>query len=159
ASNNFAATDVVNASPPGAWDTLLAQRDAGTLGSATAQPFLGLASGNVASGDAQYPNGLSINNTLLSSTPGAPPQPRALQAASLASGNPYFYDQIMSKIGNQVTNRSHVFAVYLTVGFFRVLSDPNLPAGTLPVKLGGEIGARSTPPTNIRHHFFAIVDR
>jgi hypothetical protein len=160
-SSRFTANDVYTAtpSPAGAWATLLAQRDAGTLGSSTALPFLGLASGNIATGDTQYANGLNINDTLLASTPGAPPQPRALQAASLAPKNPYFYDQIMAKIANQVTNRSHVFAVYLTVGFFRVLSDPAVPAGTLPVKLGGEIGARNTPPTNIRHHLFAIVDR
>src|SRR5262249_28183925 len=91
-----------------------------------------------------------------------PGQPRALQAISLAppgNPNPYYYDQIMSKIANQVTNRSHVFAVYLTVGFFRVLSDPNVPAGTLPVKRGGEIGAGTPPPTNTGPPLFAIVPR
>jgi hypothetical protein len=159
ASNNFAQSDVTTA-----WNNLQTFRsdEWATVGTAPDHPYGSIATGLDTTGTAQYPNGISLNNTLLASTGVGTPPPRILQAATLASGNPYLYDQLMSKIANQVTNRSHVFAVYLTVGFFRVLTDPALPVGqntTLPVKLGGEIGARNTPPTNIRHHMFAIVDR
>jgi hypothetical protein len=157
-SNNFAATDVTTA-----WNNLQTLRSDEWTPSGTGHPYGSFTAGLDTSGTApQYPNGTSLDSTLLASIAPGTPRPRILQTAT--SGNPYLYDQLMSKIANQVTNRSHVFAVYLTVGFFRVLTDPNpaLPPGvntTLPVKLAGEIGARNTPPTNIRHHMFAIVDR
>jgi hypothetical protein len=165
-SNNFAQSDVA-----AAWINLekLRSDEWTTIGTAPVNPYGSIAVG-FGGTSLQYPNGTSIDNTLLASiAPGTPGATRILQATtSLPTGtnpagtNPVYSDQIMSKIANQVTNRSHVFAVYLTVGFFRVLTDPALPPGqntTLPVKLAGEIGARNTPPTNIRHHMFAIVDR
>jgi len=165
AANNFVQSDVDTA-----WQNLVTAKIPSGIGLADERPFYGMAAGqSPAAGGIQYPapttytdpNGLSVNNTLLCSNnhgsyDGAN---RSLQAASLATGSiPYFQDQMLAKIFNQVTTRSHVFAVYLTVGFFRVT--PNIDGSGnpwQPVTLGEELNLSTG--TNIRHHMFAIVDR
>jgi len=124
-------------------------------------PFKSLNVGNYsATPGTQYPNGLGIQNTILRGSIG-----NTLFQVPTSSGffypidasNPsgqHYYDKnrIISKIYNNVTTRSNVFAVWLTVGFFEVVDET-----VSPPKLGAEIGRDVN--RNIRHRMFAIVDR
>src|SRR5262249_18721472 len=62
--------------------------------------------------------------------------------------HPYRKYEILTKIAQNVTVRSNVFAVWCTVGFFEVDGD-----GRLGREIGREVGRHK------RHRFFAIIDR
>lgn len=155
-SNNFTATDVANI-----FNTLVSQRTPGDMSkgippgtpSGMDRPFIGHGTGLYGSGDTQFPN-YSIENTVLRSLTGAGGQRlfETYDPSSAANTHPYWKYQLLSKISNNLTTRSNVFAVWMTVGFFEVVDDT-----TRPVKLGAEVGR--TENRHIRHRFFSIVDR
>ncbi len=115
------------------------------------RPFLSLATGPRADGG-------GIESTLLRSDHGT--GGRRLFESDVPAGtpandpsrHPYVQYEMLTKLFNNVTTRSNVFAVWVTVGFFAVTD-----ATTRPVKLGAEIGRAEGRP--VRHRLFAIVDR
>jgi hypothetical protein len=113
-------------------------------------PFRSVATGFYpAAGELQFPRG-SINNTVLRA--GTRDPGRRLLQVSVNPQHPYLEYQLLTKIFNNLTVRSNVFAVWVTVGFFEVTDD-----SSRPVKLGAEIGRSEN--RHIRHRMFAIVDR
>jgi hypothetical protein len=119
------------------------------------RPFAGLAASFVPVGDPQHPLGGGLEDTLLRSFEGTgtrrlfqPP----LRPAGSPDRHPWLAYQLLTKIANQVTTRSNVFAVWLTVGFFEVTD-----AEARPVKLGAERGRAEG--RHVRHRMFAVVDR
>jgi hypothetical protein len=118
----------------------------------TDRPLLGMAAGLGSPNDPQYPNrGLGMNDTLLRLT-GGYPAPALFEVQGPGTPHPSQWDELLNKVVNNLTTRSNVFAVWLTVGFFEVTDD-----SSRPVKLGAEIGRAES--RNKRHRMFAIVDR
>jgi hypothetical protein len=116
------------------------------------KPFLSLATGLTAAKDQQYPNGISIEDTLLRSDGAGNRLFQVPPPTAPTPDHPYRQAELLTKIFSQVTTRSNVFAVWVTVGFFEVTDDT-----TRPVKLGAEIGRAQN--RQVRHRMFAIVNR
>ncbi|MDG1874269.1 MAG: hypothetical protein P8J27_10190 [Mariniblastus sp.] len=68
---------------------------------------------------------------------------------------PYFRNDMRQRLGNLVTSRSSVFAVWVTIGYFEVNSDGSLKPGAS--RAGIEAGADEG--TLSRHRGFFLVDR
>jgi hypothetical protein len=116
------------------------------------RPFWPLSLGPGAGGDALSANARGIDNTLFRKTvpaSGIAPAP-VFDVPNKPS--PYQTKELLTKIFPSVTTRSNVFAVWLTVGFFKVEDDT-----VRPVRLGAEIGKSEN--RQVRHRMFAIVDR
>ncbi len=70
--------------------------------------------------------------------------------------HPYFRTELLQKVMNLTTVRTHQFAVWITIGFFEVLQPGSAATGT-PDFLGGEIGL--VQGTNVRFRSFFLLDR
>ncbi|MCG8585885.1 MAG: hypothetical protein MI757_14350, partial [Pirellulales bacterium] len=71
--------------------------------------------------------------------------------------NPYFRYRLLNKLGSTVTNRSNVYACWITVGYFeaeQVTASAAFPEG---IKIGKEIGSDSG--NIVRNRSFYIIDR
>jgi hypothetical protein len=153
-SNGFSQTDV---------DTIYTNIKAFQKLDGTDKPFLGLGIGAFGTNSPQFSDqqtgGFGLGNTFLRPAPTtvtagtAPPQffqvPSTWTTPTTA---PYLKYELMTKLFGNLTPRSNVFAVWLTVGYFEVTDDT-----VRPVKLGQEIGRSEN--RQIRHRMFAIVDR
>jgi hypothetical protein len=128
------------------------------LVSTTDLPCQGMATGLYSSAFGVFPTGTGINppgmfnSTFFQVQSGTPTSPVFAPPGS----QPYTQYELLSKMYNNVTTRSNVFAVWVTVGYFEVLSDP-VNGLQKPYKLGAEINKAENK--NIRHRMFAIVDR
>ncbi len=151
AGNRFNDTQVQNV-----FQMLMAQRSpsitSGNPFSTPDRPFWSLAQGESPGGD-QWTTGLrGIENTLLAPiTGGNANSPRLLDPLGGAA-HPYHNLELLNKIYKNVTTRSNVFAVWVTVGYFEVTNE-----NARPVQLGAEIGRAEG--RHIRHRFFALIDR
>jgi hypothetical protein len=159
AGNSFTTAEV-----DAVYQQMLQLRTPGGVPGTGDRPFLSLATGyslpdSPTNPDPQHPGrGLGINDTLLRAADGAADAlpggggntPRLFRVPN--APHPYLEDQLLTKIFNQVTTRSNVFAVWVTVGFFEVTD-----ATARPVKLGAEVGRAEG--RHVRHHIFAVVDR
>lgn len=84
---------------------------------------------------------------------------------SRSSRNSYFRYELLHKLGNTVTTRSNVYAIWITVGFFEVepnfapSGQPYFPDAAHPdgLRLAQELGLDTG--TVKRHRAFYIVDR
>ncbi len=174
-SGSAANTDTTVIDPM--FKAMILQRTPGGVPGINDRPYLSLATGPTgpnASGDPISPPNVqrSVNETFLRPATGAPGGVNAQRmfeptypdlsttnggpypAGSMQSAmyHPYQRFELMNKIYNNLTVRSNVFAVWMTVGFFEVVDDTQTP-----VILGAEIGRAEN--RHIRHRTFAIVDR
>ncbi len=129
-------------SPDTVFNKMLASRTPAGVPSASDRPFRGLSTGDTAN----PVSGLGLGDTVL--RPGV----FDVSPTNVAANHPYQQKELLSKIFNNVTTRSNVFAVWVTVGFFEVTDDTVRPA-----RLGAEIGRAEG--RHVRHRMFAIVDR
>src|SRR5262249_30098953 len=98
------------------------------------KPFRSVATGFYPrTGEIQFP-GMNMDDTTLQAQAGDPGR-RRLFEVQVSPRHPYLQYQLLTKIFNNLTVRSNVFAVWITVGFFEVTDD-----SSRPVKLGPEIG-------------------
>jgi hypothetical protein len=151
AQNFFTSADVNTV-----FQNMLTSRSPAGAPGVNDRPFRGLADPYTAAGDPQYPAGVGIDDTFLRVDPTNAnrrlfecPNPPAS-----ANGHPYLKYELIKKIYNNLTTRSDVFAVWVTVGFFEVMDDSD---PTRPPKLGKEIGRAEN--RHVRHRMFAILDR
>jgi hypothetical protein len=162
--NHFTAADVYNPRDPrdpnSIFGRLMKSRTPGGVPGPEDRPFLGMAVGRSPGpgddsyppgGDPLFPRGSGLEDTLFRAaiTGGGKETPRLF---GVSASHPFLQNEVLTKLFNNVTTRSNVFAVWLTVGFFEVTDDT-----TRPVKLGAEIGRAEG--RQVRHRTFAVVDR
>jgi large repetitive protein len=102
-----------------------------------------------------YTNNYVINNYLGAgpttyATPPPPPVPTDQRQ------HPLFRTELLQKITNLTTVRTHQFAVWITVGFFEVVRPGTAELGITDI-LGQEIGLSAGK--NVRYRSFFVIDR
>lgn len=122
----------------------MARSKNGQAPTSTDQPFVNFSVGGYTGSDAVF--GAGANSTLA----------RLLDAPNQTT-SPYQRNELLAKIINNTTNRSNVFAMWLTVGFFEVVQDEANGVPVLPVILGEELGRSEN--RHVRRRMFAIIDR
>jgi hypothetical protein len=145
-----------------------------------ANPFRSFAGGSMVplSGlGPQKNSGAEIEATLLRSDPANSNRPLFQWDSSITTNpsslpaaydqpdrNPYFRYQALTRLGNLVTTRSNVYAIWITVGYFEVTPWTNAQGVTGPdaghpdgYQLGAELGSDSGDVE--RHRAFYIYDR
>ena len=70
--------------------------------------------------------------------------------------HPYYRTELLQKVTNLTTPRTHQFAVWVTVGLFEVVR-PGDRAQFIPDELGPELGAATG--ANVRYRSFFVIDR
>jgi len=118
------------------------------------------------SGTAMNVNDASTNLFIPSANTPADHDAVVLGTGSVApdmSQHPYFRSEMMQRVMNLTTVRTHQFAVWITVGFFEVKREGDIamigsgyPQAAFDV-LGPEIGAATSE--NTRYRSFFVVDR
>ena len=159
-SNYFSAGDVDQIY---AW--LAASRTPGGAPGRDDRPFKSLGNAHFTTSGDLFPVANGLDDTLFRANPNHPAYDAAtrpirlfevvkkdLSPRGVIEDHPYQRYELLTKLFNQVTTRSNIFAVWVTVGFFEVND-----ASTRPVKLGAELG-RGTGQS-VRYRMFAIVDR
>ncbi len=101
----------------------------------------------------QYPVDTGINNTILRSGQPGGDYTTARALDDTTGAHPYVKHAPLMKMFNNLTTRSNVFAVWVTVGLFEVRLDP----ADGQYKIGAEVGRLEN--RQVRHRMFAIVDR
>jgi hypothetical protein len=142
------------------------------------KPFWGMAAGHSPVGDSQRPDA-GISNTLLrvsepqtprnpttaapafNNTPASPTTTMGPADTRLfdlnGTNHPYFRDELLRKIFNNVTSRSNTFAIWCTIGYFEVTNEGPYTPQNRP-RLGRELFT-GTSQGATRNQFFAVIDR
>jgi hypothetical protein len=114
-----------------------------------------LLGGNTAGGTDKPTLLFSSRLTLFTTGQGASPptQQRANHSYADPDRNPYFRFREMIRLSNLATSRSNVFAVWMTIGFFKIEPHPTLGGTALSAEYGLDTG------DTVRHKAFFIIDR
>ncbi|MGQ9576006.1 MAG: hypothetical protein ACUVUC_11885 [Thermoguttaceae bacterium] len=111
----------------------------------------------------QYQAEAEVNATLLRRDPRQPDRPlfglQSVEDCTNTDRNPFFRYQGLQRLGNLVTTRSNVYAIWITVGYFEVQPWPGGIDAAHPdgYMLGQEVGSDTGEIR--RHRAFYIFDR
>ena len=143
----------------------------GTIPTFFANPFRSFAAGRLVPLTAMQRCGIECtllrsNEVDNASPPAAPPanarmlfESRMNDRYNQSDRNPYFRYASLQRLGNLVTTRSNVYAVWITAGYFEVEPDPTNDRTLHPdgYRLAQELGSDTGDVK--RHRGFYVIDR